>query len=388
MATEKRDYYEVLGVDRDADVAAIKRAYRAAALKFHPDKNRDDADAEARFKEAAEAYEVLSDPEKRARYDRFGHAGLQGIGLHDFAHTGIEDILSMFSDIIGGDLFGGAFGRARRRSGPQRGYDLETQIEIELKEVAAGTTREISIPRLERCETCGGSGGAPGSKPESCTACRGQGRVRQVSRGFFGLVERIVPCERCDGSGRIVRQKCPQCSGAGRVRQQRTLEVQIPAGIHDGQAVRLRGEGESGLRGGPAGDLHAYVRVAEHPFLQRHGQDLVCVTPISIAQAALGDTIEVPTLEGKTEVKIPAGAQYGQTVELKDFGLPDLRRRGRGSLFVQLLVEVPTKLNRKQRELLNEYAKIEDTNGSPKRRGFLDRLAKYFKGSPKRKKKR
>lgn len=384
MPTEKRDYYEVLGVAKDADVAEIKRAYRAGALKHHPDRNPGDPQAEARFKEAAEAYEVLSDPDKRGRYDRFGHAGLQGVGMHDFSSAGVDDISSMFADIFGGDLFGGLFGHRRQsRSGPQQGYDLETQVEIELAEVVTGCTRDITFQRNEVCETCNGSGAAPGSTPETCGACRGQGRVRQVSRGLFGLVEQIVACEACDGTGKVIRQKCTACGGSSQVRKKRTVEMKIPPGAEDGQGFRLRGEGESGLRGGPPGELHVYVRVRQHPFLERRGRDLLCVVPITISQAALGATIEVPTLDGPAEVDVPSGSQYGQTVTVRGQGLPDTRHRGRGNLISQLLVEVPTKLSKKQRELLAEYAKNEDVAHSPQRRSFLDKLKDHFKGAGK-----
>lgn len=387
MATEKRDYYEVLGVSRDTDAAGIKRAYRAAALKHHPDRNRDDPQAEVLFKEAAEAYEVLSDPEKRARYDRYGHAGLAGVGLHDFAHAGVEDIFSMFADILGGDVLGGMFGRRRSSTGPQRGYDLETQVEIELGEVVAGATREISFKRNEPCETCQGSGAAPGSRPELCATCKGQGRMRQVSQGFFGLVEQIVACEVCGGSGQVIREKCKPCGGKGQVKKNRRVEVKIPAGIHDGQGVRLRGEGEAGSRGGPPGDLHVYVRVKEHPFFDRRGQDLHCLAPITLSQAALGATIELPTLDGAVEAEVPAGSQFGATVRVKGLGLPDMRRKGRGDLIAQLFIEIPTKLNKKQRELLSEYARHEDDAATPQRKGFLEKLKDYFKAAKRNHKK-
>lgn len=372
MPTEKRDYYKVLGVNRNAVPDDIKRAYRKLAMRFHPDRNQDDPDTETKFKEASEAYEVLSDPRKRQRYDQFGHSGVHGAGVHDFSHMAVDDIFSMF-----GDLFGGAFGGNRRRS---RGADLQTRVEITLNEVAAGTKRTITFARNESCETCSGSGSAPGSRKQSCPTCGGYGQVEQTGGlgAIFGRV--ITTCPSCGGQGAVIVTPCRHCRGAGRQLKERVVDLEIPAGIFDGQAVRLRGEGEMGQDGRARGDLHCYVSVKPHPFLEREDHNLICRMPITFTQAALGATIEAPTLEGKATVRIPRGTKSGQIFRLAGLGLPDLRTGRRGDEFVQANVEIPRKLTKPQEALLREYAKTEGRTIAPESKRFFDRLVKYFAG--------
>jgi len=368
VADTKRDYYEVLGVAQDAAPEQIKKAYRRLAHRYHPDRNSE-PDAEAKFKEAAEAYEVLADPVKRQRYDQYGHAGLSGASVHDFSHMGVDDIFSMFTDI-----FGGGFGGTRR----SRGADLKTQVEITMQEVLTGAERSIEFSREDLCATCGGNGSAPGSKRRTCSTCGGYGQVEQAG-GLGSLFGRVITaCPHCRGRGSIVVTPCTDCRGSGRVMKERIVTAQIPPGIHDGQAIRIRGEGEPAADGTTRGDLHCYVRVRPHPFLQRHDSDLVCEMPISFTQAALGATVEVPTLEGKAELKIPPGTQHGQVFRLAGFGLPDLRTRRRGSELVQVRVEIPRKLNKEQQTLLREFAKTEDKSVLPESKGFFDKLVDYI----------
>lgn len=376
MAATKRDYYEVLGVDRNCSGKDIKRAYRRMALKHHPDKNPDNQNAEQNFKECAEAYEVLSDPEKRQRYDQFGHEGLRGAGMHDFSHMGFEDIFSMFDDVFGGGIFGGRRGRAQSQAA--RGYDIETQIEITLKEVLTGVQKGIEFQRRDYCDHCSGKGSEPGHDPDKCSQCGGAGQV--VQTGMGGLFRMATTCPRCRGAGKIIAHPCTKCSGAGQVTKTRTLSVKIPPGISDGQAVRINGEGEPGRQAGGRGDLYCYVRVTEHPFLLREGNDLVVRVPIGFSQATLGAEIEVPTLDGKKSIKIAAGTQHGAVIEAKGQGMPDLRSGRRGSLLVQVLVEIPKKLNKEQTRLLREFAKTEDKTVLPQSKGFFDRLKEHFAG--------
>jgi len=371
MAT-KRDYYEVLGVERGAGADEIKKAYRRCALKFHPDRNQGDAEAETRFKEAAEAYEVLSDDGKRRRYDQYGHAGLSGGGMHDFSHMGVEDIFSMFNDI-----FGTSFGGGRRT---RRGADLQAQIDVTLTEVMTGAEHTLEFAREDFCEACEGTGAEPGSKRKHCTTCNGYGQVEQ-SGGFGALFGRVVTaCPHCGGQGSVVTTPCRACRGRGRRPQQRMVTVKIPAGIHDGQAVRLRGEGEAGQPGQPRGDLHCYVRVKPHRFLERHNNDLVCRMPVSFTQAALGALVEVPTLAGRAKLNIPAGTQHGQILRMSGQGLPDLRTGRMGDQLVQLLIEIPRKLSAQQKKLLREFAETEDNDVLPESQGFFEKLKTYFAG--------
>jgi molecular chaperone DnaJ len=351
----KRDYYEVLGVDRGASQEQIKAAYRKLAVKFHPDRNPGDRQAEENFKEAAEAYAVISDPAKRAQYDRFGHSG---VGEQPFAGFDAS-IFGDFADILG-NLFGfeGFFGGGRRRTGPERGSDLRTTVVVSFAEMANGVERTLTVPREENCDACHGSGLAPGAKAETCRSCGGRGQVR-VSQGFFTMVR---PCPQCGGSGQTVSNPCPSCGGVGRVEKRRQLKVAVPAGIEDGTRLRVVGEGEAGVRGGPAGDLYVVVRVEAHELFIREGADLHLEHEISAFVAALGVDLQVPTLDGTETIKVPAGAQPGDTVVLKGKGLPRLRRSGKGNLVVHLKVTVPRKLTSKQRELLHGLVEDEATH--------------------------
>jgi molecular chaperone DnaJ len=378
----KRDYYEVLGVGKNASPEEIKRAYRRMAIKHHPDKNPDNKkEAEAKFKECAEAYEVLSDPEKKQRYDQFGHDGLRGVGVRDYSHMRWQDIGSIFEDIFGfgdlGDLFGMAGrGRGGTRRGPARGYDLETMVELSLNEVAKGTEKTIEFTRQDICGECGGTGSAKGTRPGACPTCGGSGQVARGG-GFFQMVS---TCPQCRGTGEVITNPCRQCGGSGRVPKKRVVIVKVPAGVHEGQGVRVAEEGEPGRDGGPRGNLYCYVKIKPHEFLERDGCDLIAVVPISFTQAALGATIEVPSLDGMKELRIPAGAQHGSVFRIKGQGLPDLRTRRIGDELVQIMVEIPTRLNAKQEELLREFAKTENKSVFPRATGFVEKLKKYFGG--------
>jgi molecular chaperone DnaJ len=371
----KRDYYEVLGVGKGASPDEIKRAYRRMAMKYHPDKNPNDKDAEAKFKECAEAYEVLSDPEKQKNYDQFGHEGLRGTGMHDFSRMNVEDIFSMFGF---DDLFGGIFGtrgrRGERRAGPTRGYDLETTVELTLNDIATGAEKTIEFTRQDICPECDGNGYPRGTTPERCPACGGRGQVARGG-GFFQMVS---TCPQCGGSGQIITNPCKKCRGTGRVPRKRLVHIKIPAGVHEGQGVRVANEGEPGHNGGPRGDLYCYVRTKPHDFLERDGNNVIAVVPISFTQAALGATIDVPSLDGKKNLKIPAGTQYGSVFRIKGQGLPDVRTRRTGDELVQVVIETPARLNAKQEELLREFAKTENKTVSPKSVGFLEKLKNYF----------
>lgn len=379
MAATKRDYYEVLSVERTADGETIKRSYRRLAMKFHPDRNPGDAEAEHKFKECAEAYEVLSDDGKRQRYDQYGHAGVGG--QHDFSHMDAGDIFSMFEGI-----FGDAFGGQRRgggggRGGGQRGFDLETQVELTLAEVASGVEKTIEFDKQDTCDVCKGSGAKPGTSPTVCATCGGQGRVAQ--QGFGGMFRMVVACPNCRGRGSVVKDKCNGCNGTGRQQKKRVVTVKIPAGVHEGQAVRIAGEGEAGENGAPAGDLHCYIAIKPHPMFTRHNNDLVCQVPISFTHAALGGAIDVPTLKGKESLEIHAGAQHGEVFKLKGKGLPDLRSGKAGDELVQVLIEIPRKLTEKQKQLLRDFATTEEGNAMPQRKGFLDKLKDVFSGDSK-----
>ena len=352
----KRDYYEILGITRSATEVEIKSAYRKLAMKHHPDRNPGDHHAEEKFKEAAEAYAILADSEKRSLYDRFGHAGVSsaaggGGGFDPSVFSGFEDILGGLGDIFGfGDLFGGG----RRRGGPQRGADLRYDLEISFEESARGTETAIQIPRQETCETCHGSGAAPGSSPTQCPQCRGQGQVR-FQQGFFTVAR---TCPQCRGAGRIVTHPCKTCRGAGRVSHERKITVKIPAGIATGQQLRLQGEGESGSAGGPAGHLYVVVQVQEHEFFRRDGNNLFCEIPVNFTTLALGGDIQVPTLDGADTIKVPEGTQTGTTLRLRGKGMPDVNGRGRGDLFATVQVQTPKKMSREQRQILEQLSKV------------------------------
>lgn len=360
-----RDYYEILGVPRNASDQEVKSAYRRLALKHHPDRNPGDAQAEERFKEAAEAYGVLGDPDKRQRYDAYGHAGLGGGGA-GFDPT----IFADFSDILG-DFFGigDAFGRRR---GPRRGPDLRYNLEISFEEAAFGMETQIRIPRNDRCEACAGSGAAPGTRPSPCPTCRGAGQVT-FQQGFFSVAR---TCSHCRGAGRIVAEPCKTCRGEGNVAVERTLQIKIPAGVDNGSQLRIGGEGEPGAQGGPAGDLYVVLRVAEHAFFKRDGTHLVCEMPVGVAQAALGATLEVPTLDGgKARLNVPEGTQSGTVLRLRNQGIPALGGRGRGDLHVLVRVVVPKHLTGEQRKLFEQLAKtLPVPDLKDKDKSLLDRM--------------
>ncbi|MEE9403772.1 MAG: molecular chaperone DnaJ [Algisphaera sp.] len=372
MATE-RDYYEILNVERTASGDVIKRSYRKMAMKYHPDRNAGDASAEEKFKECAEAYEVLSDADKRSRYDQFGHAGLKGQAGHDFSHMNAGDIFSMFDEIFGGG--GGRRGR-QQRGGPARGYDLETQTEITLEDAFAGTEVDIEFTRQDRCDACGGNGGKPGTQPTACTGCGGQGQVEQA--GLGGMFRMMAPCPHCKGAGKTFSEKCSDCHGSGRTAKKRKLAIQVPAGIEDGQAIRVSGEGEPGAGGGPHGDLHVVVRVEEHELFQRENNHLILKLPISFAQAALGAKLTLPTLDGETEITVKPGTQHGELHRIAGRGMPALRGGRRGELVVALMLEIPKKLSDRQGELLREYAALDDRDVLPENESFWSKIKSYI----------
>jgi molecular chaperone DnaJ len=377
--SDKRDYYEVLGVEREASPDDIKRAYRKLAIKFHPDRNSGDPSAEEKFKEAAEAYDILGDTEKRARYDQFGHAafGQGGFG-GGTRFTNIEDIFSAFGDIFGGGggggggIFGDIFGGGRGRRGPRTGRDLKIALDLDLDEIDQGVTRTVSIKRQERCEPCNGSGAKPGTQPTSCGTCGGRGQV-QRSQGFFTMA---TTCPRCRGAGTVIESPCGECSGRGRVTQKSDVEIQVPAGIEEGMRLRVAGAGDAGDAGAPRGDLYCVIREHEHKVFQRSGPDLLTEVPFSFTQLALGDKVEIPTLRGRVEMTIPAGTQSGKVFRLRGQGLPRLEGRGRGDQLVRVFVEIPKKLNARQKELLGELAEIENESAGSK--SFFERVVDYF----------
>jgi molecular chaperone DnaJ len=376
----KRDYYEVLGVSKTATDQEIKSAYRKLALKFHPDRNPGDKPAEESFKEAAEAYAVLADTDKRHLYDRFGHAGLGGAATGGFdptVFTGFEDILGGLGDIFG---FGDVFGGGRRRGGPQRGADLRYDLEISFEESAKGAETSIQIPRQESCETCSGTGAAPGSKPTPCPQCHGRGQLR-YQQGFFTVAR---TCGQCRGSGSVITKPCATCKGNGRIQHDRKLTVRIPAGIASGQRMRLSGEGEGGAAGGPAGDLYVVIHVQEHPFFQREGNDLYCEIPLNFPTLALGGEITIPTLEGNEPFKIPEATQTGSMFRIRGRGMPDVSGRGRGDLLVTVKVLTPKKLTKDQKKLVEQLAatlpkeQFEPTPVEGEDKGLFDRVKDIF----------
>jgi molecular chaperone DnaJ len=372
----KRDYYEILEVTRTASDGEMKTSFRKLAMKWHPDKNPGDAQAEIRFKELAEAYDVLKDPQKRAAYDQFGHRAFeQGGGGGGFRGTG--DFGSTMSDIFDdlfGDIMGGG-GRRSRGGGRERGADMRYNMEITLEDAFAGKTAQVRLPTSVMCESCSGSGAKSGSKPRQCPTCRGAGKVR-ASQGFF-LLERT--CPGCNGRGEIIENPCNSCNGEGRTVKERTLQVNIPAGVEDGTRIRLSGEGEAGLRGGPSGDLYIFLSLEEHPFFQRDGADLYCRVPIAMTEAALGGDVEVPTIDGgRTKVKIPEGTQSGKQFRLKGKGMPVLRSREIGDMYIQAMVETPQNLTKRQKELLEEFRKAQSESNHPESTGFFSRVKDFF----------
>lgn len=366
----KRDYYEVLGVERDASADDIKKAYRKVAMKYHPDKNPGDKAAEEKFKEASAAYQILCDPERRAQYDRFGHAAFEqggGFGGFEFAGAGFEE---MFGDLFG-DLFGG--GR-RGRSRTRRGDDLRYDLEINFEDAVFGAERKITVPRLASCADCKGSGSRNNAPRDTCGTCRGSGQLR-FQQGLFSIAK---TCGQCQGQGTVLKDPCRTCGGGGAVRSQQSLSVRIPAGVDTGSRLKLRGEGEAGQNGGPAGDLYVVLHVREHPLFTREGNDVLCEVPIGFTQAALGADIEVPTPHGKMKVKVPAGTQSGNIFRLKGKGVPDVRGYGQGDALVRVVVETPRKLTAKQRELLEEFARLSGEEVHPISKGFFDKMKEMF----------
>jgi len=372
----KKDYYELLGVGRNATEQELKSAYKRLAIRYHPDKNPGDPAAEETFKEVAEAYGVLSNAEQRARYDRFGHAGVSGsAGAGNWGAQGFGGIEDILGDLFGfGDVFGGRSGGGGggRRSGGQRGADLRYDLEITLEESAAGMTAQLRIPRLETCDTCTGSGAKSGTQAETCTTCSGAGQVR-YQQGFFSVAR---TCGACRGTGRIIKTPCETCKGAGRTERERELEIKVPAGVETGSRLRITGEGEGGASGGGAGDLYVVLHVKEHEGFERQGSNLYAAVPVTFAQAALGSDIMVKTLNGEQPLKIPAGTQTGTVFRLKGQGMPVLGGRGNGDLFVSVALRTPTTLTRDQRRLLEELSKIEDRDLEDK--GLIDRVRDIF----------
>jgi molecular chaperone DnaJ len=373
----KRDYYEILGLQKNASDEELKKAYRKMAMKYHPDRNPDSTDAEAKFKEAKEAYEMLSDPQKRAAYDRYGHAGVDpnmGAGA-GAGGAGFADFSEAFGDIFG-DIFGGGGGRSRQ-SNMYRGSDLKYNMDITLEQAAKGFETQIRVPTWDTCGTCSGSGAKVGTKPETCSMCKGSGAVR-MTQGFFSVQQ---TCPKCHGTGNVIPHPCPDCDGQGRQKTNKTLEVKIPAGIDDGMRVRLSGKGEPGVNGGPPGDLYVEVHLKEHTVFQRDGDDLHCEMPVSFAVAALGGNIEVPTLEGKASFEIPEGTQTGKTFRLRGKGIKGVRSSYPGDLFCHIVVETPVRLSDRQKELLREFeasCEAEGDKNSPRKKGWMDKVKDFF----------
>ena len=379
---DKRDYYEVLGVPKDADDAAIKKAYRQLAKKYHPDMNPGDKEAEKKFKEASEAYAVLSDPDKRRQYDQFGHSAFEGggagggFGGFDFSGADFSDI---FGDIFG-DLFGGGSRRRGPSNGPRRGADIRQSVTIKFEEAAFGKKIKVKINRSEECEECHGSGAKPGTTKKTCPTCHGSGTVQSVQRTPFGNIASQRTCSTCNGEGEINESPCNKCHGKGSVRKTKTIEVDIPAGIDDGQMIKLSGQGEVGEKGGPRGDLYIVVNVQKHEIFTREGYDVYIEMPIRFTQAALGDKLEVPTLDGKVSYNLPEGTQTGTVFRLREKGIPKLRSNSRGDQYVKVIIDTPKKLNDEQKELLRKFDESCGNKVHEKQRSWKSKIDNFFKG--------
>lgn len=376
----KQDYYETLGVSRQADDAAIKSAYRKLAKQYHPDRNPDDDKAESRFKEVSEAYEALKDPQRRAAYDQFGHAAFEGGGPggpQGFNGDFSASMSDIFDDLFG-EFMGGRGGRSGPRTMRERGNDLRYNLEISLRDAFDGKNAQIRVPSSVTCETCHGSGAKPGTSPSPCRTCGGSGKVR-ASQGFF-TIERTCPA--CQGAGEMIEDPCGDCRGSGRITRERTLSVTIPSGVEDGTRIRLANEGEAGLRGGPSGDLYIFLSIAPHEFFQRDGSDIFCLVPISMTTAALGGHIEVPGVDGgRSRVKIPEGSQTGKQFRLKGKGMPVMRSKTTGDMYIQVEVETPKNLTRKQKDLLKDFDKASSEKTNPDSSGFFSRVKEFFEGT-------
>ncbi len=372
---EKKDYYEVLGVERSADESDLKRAYRKLAKQYHPDMNTDNKEAEYKFKEISEAYAVLSDPQKKQQYDNYGHAAFDGAGFGGFGgfDFGFEDI---FDSFFGGSPFGGR--STRGRSGPRKGADLQYSIEISFIEAAFGAKRDINVSRMQSCKDCDGSGSKPGTSPETCKHCNGSGQIRRVQSTMFGQMVNMSTCEICRGEGKVITEPCETCHGNGRTKKTSKISINIPAGIDNGQTISLRGEGESGIKGGPAGDLYVSIRVKSHPIFKREGYNVICEIPITFTQAALGAELDVPTIEGTIKYTIPEGTQTGTVFKLRNKGIKYLNSNAKGDQFIKINVDVPTKLSDKQKELLREFAEISGDEVFEQRKGFFDKMKNLF----------
>lgn len=375
IMADKRDYYEVLGVSRNANSDEIKKAYRKLAMKYHPDRNSSDKNAEDKFKEATEAYEILSNPEKRSQYDQFGHAGVGAGGFGDAAFHDFQDLFGGFGDIFE-EIFGGGRSRRRSTSRHRRGNDLRYDLEISLEEAYRGVEKPIQVPKLINCDACGGSGCVPGHQPETCPQCNGSGQVR-LAQGFFSISR---TCNHCGGTGQIIKNPCVKCHGSGRAKSSSRVSVRIPPGAMTGLKLKVTGEGESGFNGGPPGDLYIVLIVQDHPVFQREDDDVICEVPISFPQAALGAEIKVPTLSGSVNMKLPAGTQTGKLFRLSGKGMPSLRGYGHGDQLVRVVVETPTRLTARQRELLEEFAAVSGEDTNPQSQSFFERVKQVFGG--------
>ena len=376
---EKRDYYEVLGVSKNASADEIKKAYRQEAKKYHPDLHPDDKVAEAKFKEINEAYEVLSDADKKARYDQFGHAGVDpnfGAGAGGGGFDGFGDFGDIFSDIFGGFGFGGG---SARRNGPKRGADIRQIIELTFEEAAFGCKKKITLNKTENCEVCHGTGAKAGTNPTTCQRCGGSGQVTTQTRTPLGYMRNVTTCPECHGSGKIIKEPCTSCHGSGKVRRQRTIEVDIPQGINDGQTMQISGGGEIGTKGGPTGDLLLTIRIKKHEIFTRDDFDVYITMPITFVQAALGATIKVPTISGVVEYDIPSETQTGSIFRLRGKGIPYIRGKGRGDQYVKVEVETPKNLSQKQKELLRQFDGTTEAKNYKKRNGFIDTMKEIFK---------
>ncbi len=372
----KRDYYETLGVAKNASEEELKKSYRKLAMKFHPDRNPDSKDAEEKFKEAKEAYEMLSDPKKREAYDRFGHAGVDpnAGGFGGAGQPGFGGFADVFGDIFG-DIFGQQGGGRGGRTNAYRGADLRYAMEVTLEQAAHGHSTEIRVPSWESCDTCHGSGAKPGTKPKTCGGCQGQGSVR-VQQGFFSIQQ---TCPTCHGTGKVIPDPCAPCSGVGRVKRNKTLQVKIPAGIDDGMRIRSTGNGEPGLNGGPPGDLYVEIHIKKHNVFERDGDDLHCEIPISLTTAALGGKVEVPTLSGRAEIELPEGTQSGKTFRLRGKGVKGIRSSYPGDMYARVVVETPVRLNERQKQLLRELdSMLKDPKHSPQTRSWMDKVKDFF----------